>query len=292
MKYFCTGGVGSIGSEIVSYLISKKAKVKVYDNNEFRIFECHNKYPNVEYVVGDVRDRDKLEMEMKGCDIVIHAAALKHVFLCYENSIEAVKTNIIGTQNVIDSAIKNNVKKVLYISTDKAVEPISIMGATKFIGERLIISANKEKVDVFFGKSKIAMLGTRFSVVRFGNVEGTSGSVIPIFENQIIEGGPVTVTHPEMTRFMMHPKDAIRLIFKALEMMKGGEIFVLKMKDIKIMDLAKKMVKEGQYLPHRGKTWEIPIKITGMKPGEKIHEELMTAEEKLKAKETKDMWII
>jgi UDP-N-acetylglucosamine 4,6-dehydratase len=280
VKYFCTGAVGSIGSEIVDYLVSKKQQVKGYDNNEFRVFEAGQKTRtgsmekrlNVEYVIGDIRDKDKLEMAMKGCDIVIHAAALKHVYLCYENSIEAVKTNIIGTQNVIDAAIKNNVKKVLYISTDKAVNPISIMGATKFIGERLVLSANGE---------------TRFSVVRFGNVRDTSGSVIPIFERQIREDGPVTVTHPEMTRFMMHPLDAVRLIFKALNMMKGGEIFIFKMDEVKIIDLAKKMIERNTHW-----TKDIKIVITGIKPGEKIHEILMTPEERYKARETKDMWII
>lgn len=291
MKYFVTGGCGSIGSEIVKELVRRKRCVKVYDNNEFRIFECMQENPTVEYVIGDIRDAEKLEMAMKGCDIVIHAAALKHVYLCYENSIEAVKTNILGTQNIIDCAIKNNIKKVLYISTDKAVNPISIMGATKFIGERLILSANKESVDVFFGRKKIDTIGTKFSVVRFGNVEETSGSVIPIFEEQIRKGGPVTVTHPEMTRFMMHPKDAVRLIFKSLNMMKGGEIFVLKMEEISIMNLAAKMIKNyyrGTPLENKG----IPIVISGMKPGEKLHEALMTPEERYKAKETKDMWII
>jgi FlaA1/EpsC-like NDP-sugar epimerase len=257
--------VGSIGSEIVSYLISKKAQVKVYDNNEFRIFECSQKYPQVEYVVGDVRDRDKLEMEMKGCDIVIHAAALKHVFLCYENSIEAVKTNILGTQNVIDSAIKSGVKKVLYISTDKAVNPISVMGATKFIGERLVLSAN--------GK-------TKFSVVRFGNVKGTSGSIIPIWYKQVSEGKPITITKGNPFRFFMSKEDSIKLIFKALNLMKGGEIFVFKMEEKNIESYA-------DFLFPRAKKIYID-----MRPGEKIHEELMTAEEKLKAKETKDMWII
>lgn len=271
MKTFVTGGCGSIGSEIVSYLVSKKQQVKVFDNNELRIFETQQnkklgseeKRLNVEYVIGDVRDKDKVESEMKGCDIVIHAAALKHVYLCYENAIESVKTNIIGTQNIIDAAIKNNVKKVLFISTDKAVNPISIMGATKFIGERLVLSANGN---------------TKFSVVRFGNVIGTSGSVLKIWEKQLSEGESLTVTHKDMTRFMMSKEDAIRLIFQALKQMKGGEIFIFKMEEYNIYQMAN--------------DYNLPIKITGIRPGEKIHEELMTAEERIKAKETKDMWII
>ena len=213
-------------------------------------------------------------MEMRGYDVVIQAAALKHVFLCYENAIESVKTNIIGTQNIIEAAIKTGVKKVILISTDKAVNPISIMGATKFIAERLILSANCSK--------------TKFSVIRFGNVKYTSGSVIPIFEEQIRNVGPVTISHTECKRFMIHPNDAIRKIFKAIDVMKGGEIFVPKMEEYNIMELAEKMIKEKR-LPY-GKN--IEVKITGLKPGEKIREELLTPEERFKAKETKDMWII
>jgi len=283
MKYFISGATGSIGSMIVDYLAEKKQDVKGLTHSEFRTFEAQQKTRcgslekrlNVDYVIGDIRDKDKLEFEMRGYDIVIHCAALKHVYLCYENAIESVKTNIIGTQNIIEAAIKTGIKKVILISTDKAVNPISVMGATKFIAERLILSANNN------GK-------TKFSVVRLGNVEGTSGSVIPIFEKQIREGGPVTVTHPEMTRFMMHPLDVVRLIFKALGMMEGGEIFVPKMDEIKILDMAKKMIERREQLIPT----EIKIVITGMKPGEKIHEELLTPSERYKAKETKDMWII
>jgi FlaA1/EpsC-like NDP-sugar epimerase len=218
---------------------------------------------------------------MEDIDIVYHAAALKHVPLCEYNPFEAIKTNVLGTQNVIEAALNTGVKKVINISTDKAVNPVNTMGATKLLAEKLITDANFYK-----GPSK-----TIFSCVRFGNVLYSRGSVVPLFEQQIKDKKMVTMTDPMMTRFMMSIDNTINLVFKATLMAKGGEIFILKMPVVKLGDLTdvviKKYSEEYGYKPNQIKKQTI-----GSRPGEKMYEELMTETEAKKAFETDDMLII
>ncbi|NQV08809.1 polysaccharide biosynthesis protein, partial [Candidatus Woesearchaeota archaeon] len=204
--------------------------------------------------------------------------ALKHVPLCEYNPFEAMKTNVVGTQNIINTARELKVENLVYISTDKAVNPISTMGTTKLLGEKLISDAS-------------LILGTKFTSVRFGNVLGSDGSVIPLFESQIKKGGPVTLTSYEMTRFFMSLSDAVSLVLKSAEISIGGEITILKMKAIKISDLAQSMIE--LLAPKYGyKPEDVKIKEIGLRAGEKLYEALMTEEEAAAAKETDDMFII
>jgi UDP-N-acetylglucosamine 4,6-dehydratase/5-epimerase len=280
-----TGGTGSIGSEIVRLVLKYNPKVvRIFSRDESKQFELEQEighYENVRFLIGDIRDKDRLHRAFEDVDIVFHAAAMKHVPACEYNPFEAVKTNVMGTQNVIDAALKNNVEKVIAISTDKASSPISTMGATKLLAEKLIIDANYYK-----GHGKAV-----FSCVRFGNVMGSRGSVIPLFENQIRKGGPVTVTDPEMKRFMMSISQAVDLVFKATKISQGGEIFIFKMPVVKLDDLTKVMI---EYLaPKYGhEPEEIQIKNIGIRNGEKMYEHLMTAEEAHYAYETEDMFIV
>lgn len=265
-----TGGCGSIGSEIVRQLITKKpTRIRVFDHNEAGQFELGQKLnsPLLRHLIGDIRDGKRLKRASEGVDMIFHAAALKHVPLCEYNPFEAVDTNVTGSKHVVEAAIFNKVDRVVGISTDKAVNPISTMGATKLLSEKLIINAP-------IGESL-----TRFSCVRFGNVLDTTGSVIPTFRQQIKEGGPVTITSPEMTRFFMSIPQAADLILQAAEKMKGREIFVLKMYGLRIIDLAEVMIEE--LAPLYGKRPEdIPIEIIGIRPGEKLYEALFTEEER------------
>lgn len=262
-----TGGCGSIGSEIVKKLLDFDVKtIRIYDNNESRLFEMEQelKTKKIRPLIGDVRDNNRLQRATENVDIIFHAAALKHVPLCEYNPFEAVKTNILGTENVISAALQEEIDKLVLISTDKAVNPTNVMGASKLLAEKITISANN-----FKGKKK-----TSFCSVRFGNVLNSNGSVIPLFKNQIKKGGPVTVTEPDMTRFFMNIPHAVNLVLKAGFFSKGGETFILKMPTVKIGDLAKATIE--QYAPEYGyNNSDIEIKIIGKRPGEKMHEELM-----------------
>lgn len=279
-----TGGVGSIGSELVRTLLSYDPhSVRIFDNNESGLFDLEQDLasPKIRLFIGDIRDKDRLTMAMEGVDIVFHAAALKHVPLCEFNPFDAVKTNVIGTQNVLDAAFTQEVQKVITISTDKAVNPSNVMGATKLLAERLTISANHYR-----GNKK-----TVFSCVRFGNVLNSRGSVVPLFMKQIRKGGPITVTHPEMKRFLMDIPSAIRLICVAGFLSQGDEIFILKMPAIRIIDLAEVM--RDVYAPQYGlEPNEILINIVGVRCGEKINEILLTSDEATSAFENKEMFLI
>lgn len=279
-----TGGVGSIGNEIVrSILECNPEAVRVLDNNETGLFDLEMglQSEKIRLFVGDVKDKERLIRAVEGVDIVFHAAALKHVPLCEYNPFEAVKTNVYGTQNLIDVAIDEEVEKFITISTDKAVNPINVMGATKLLAEKLTISAN-----FYRGKRKTAL-----SCVRFGNVLDTRGSVIPLFRKQIQNGGPLTVTDLNMTRFMMSIPKAVKLVLKSAEMAKGGEIFIFKMSALRIGDLAEAMIQESA--PEYGYTHnEIKIKNIGKRPGEKLYEELMIEEEAENAYEDEEMFIV
>jgi len=283
-KILVIGGAGSIGSELVRQLAKYKTKVvRVLDNNETGLYDLQNELNDktLRFLVGDIRDIDRLKVAMDDIDYVFHAAAFKHVHYSEYNPFESVKTNIIGTQNVINAALVKGVKKVISISTDKAVNPSSTMGTTKLLTEKLITAANYYK-----GTKK-----TVFSSVRFGNVLGSRGSVVPLFLKQISQGGPVTVTSENMTRFMMSIEQAVELVLKAAKYAKGGEIFVLKMASLRIKDLAEVLIETcaPKFLIDPEK---IKIEIVGKRPGEKDYEELMTSEEVSTVLELEDMYVL
>lgn len=265
------GGTGSIGSEIVRQLLKYEPKqVRIYSRGETKQFYLHQELGDDEknltilrFLIGDIRDKDRLDRAFNDIDIVFHAAALKHVSFCEMNPFEAIKTNIHGTQNVIDLAIDHEVEKVIAISSDKAVYPNTIMGITKLMMERMITSAVN-----YSGIPKI-----KFTAVRFGNVINSRGSVIPLWIEQIKKGKPVTITDPKMERYFMGIHDAVKLVFVAATTMLGSEIFVLKMPKYNINDLAKEVIKRF------GNGSENKIKIVGAREREKIDEKLFTEEE-------------
>ncbi|MBI5061106.1 MAG: polysaccharide biosynthesis protein [Candidatus Aenigmarchaeota archaeon] len=277
-----TGGCGSIGSEIVKQLLDYDVKrIRVFDHNESGQFHLQERLQNdkLRTLIGNIRDKERLKWAMKDVDIVFHAAALKHVPICEYNPFEAVATNVYGTQNVIDVAREEGVEKVMLISTDKAVNPINTMGATKLLCEKLILNA------------PIGDIKTAFSCVRFGNVLNSDGSVIPIFKEQIKNGGPVTITSADMVRFFMSMQEAINLVLKATEKMMGREIFILKMQALRVIDLAEVMIEE--LAPKHGYQPEkIKIKVIGVRPGEKLRESLLTEEEALYAEDSDGMLVL
>lgn len=280
-----TGGTGSIGGGLVRRLLDFDPKViRVFSNDENALFVLKQElkeHNNLRFLVGDVRDKERLRRAIEDIEIVFHAAALKHVPLCEYNPFEAIKTNVIGTQNLLEAAIDENVEKVITISTDKAVNPAGVMGATKLLAERLTIAANYYK----------GFKRTVFSCVRFGNVLGSRGSVVQVFEKQIRNGDPVTLTDPSMVRFVMNIDRAIELVLKAAKMAMGEEIFILKMPALRIKNLAevmiRKLVPKYRYDPK-----DIEVRIIGKRKGEKLYEELMTEDEAKNAYETEDMLIV
>jgi UDP-N-acetylglucosamine 4,6-dehydratase len=255
-----TGGTGSFGKHFCKIMIEKyhPRVVRIYSRDELKQHEMRQQFGEeyIRYFIGDVRDADRLKRAMEGVDIVIHAAALKQVPACEYNPLEAVKTNIHGAQNVIEAAIDTGVKKVVALSTDKAVNPVNLYGATKLCADKIIIQGN----------SYSGPRGTRFSCVRYGNVIGSRGSVIPLFRAQK-KTGKITITDKRMTRFWLTLDQAVDLVLNALCHMQGGEIFVPKIPSMKIMDLAKAVAPECE------------IEVVGIRPGEKLHESLITEED-------------
>ncbi|MBI4595044.1 MAG: UDP-N-acetylglucosamine 4,6-dehydratase (inverting) [Candidatus Tectomicrobia bacterium] len=255
-----TGGTGSFGKHFCKIMLQKyhPKVIRVYSRDELKQFEMRQLFNDdrIRYFIGDVRDADRLKRAMEGVDLVVHAAALKQVPSCEYNPFEAVKTNIFGAKNIIDAAIDTNVKKVVALSTDKAVNPVNLYGATKLCADKIFIQGN----------SYSGPRGTRFSCVRYGNVIGSRGSVIPVFKEQR-KLGKVTITDNRMTRFWITLDQAVELVINALHHMQGGEIFVPKIPSMEIVDLAKAIAPECE------------IEIIGIRPGEKIHEILITEEE-------------
>ena len=279
-RILVTGACGTVGSELVRQLLEsdyRPAEVIALDNNESELFFLEQRFlfdSRASFFLADVRDRDKLCRKMQGVEIIFHVAAFKHVILCERSPFEAVQTNIVGVQNIIYAACENQVKKVIFTSSDKAVNPTSVMGTSKLMGEKLITAAN----------SNLRDKGPIFASTRFGNVLGSRGSVIPIFQEQIKKGGPVTLTDPGMTRFIMSIREAVRLVIDSAGLARGGEVFVTKMPVISIKDLAKVMIQE--LAPVYGHDPDkIKIINLGVKPGEKIYEELMSPEETRRAVE-------
>ncbi|MBW2455345.1 MAG: SDR family NAD(P)-dependent oxidoreductase, partial [Deltaproteobacteria bacterium] len=267
-----TGVCGTIGQALVERLVQTEvAEIVGLDNAEGPMFFAQQAYrhdPRVRLFLGDVRDRDTLIHRMHGIDVVLHTAAYKHVHLCEESPNDAVMTNIHGVQNVVEAANARGVERVLFTSSDKAVNPTNVMGTSKLMGERLMTGASAACRDG----------GPVFASCRFGNVVGSHGSVVPLFRQQIEAGGPVTVTDPTMTRFIMSRQQAAQLVLDSTLLAKGGEAFVTKMPVICIADLAAVMVDE--LAPQAGYDPKaIPIEIIGPRPGEKMYEELMNSEE-------------
>jgi FlaA1/EpsC-like NDP-sugar epimerase len=280
-----TGGCGSIGSQITKRALDFGADtVRVLENDEAGLFNLQQEIEDTDRLrtlLGDIRDRDRLRLALEGIDIVFHAAALKHVELNEYNPFEAVQTNVQGTQNLVRAALEEEVESFIAVSTDKASNPKSVMGATKLLSERLVIAANAYK----------GQRDTEFSCVRFGNVLGSSGSVIPLFYEQIKSGGPVTVTDLKMTRFLMPIEEAVDLVFSANERMNGGEVFVLKMPTFDVGTLAETMI--SAYGPAIGNPPDtVEIEIIGPRPGERMHEKLISKDELQNSVEQSDMFII
>lgn len=267
-----TGVCGTVGQELLRQIVAKGPREIIgLDNNESELFfltEEYRNHGNVRLYLSDMRDRDELMRKMKGIDIVLHAAALKHVILCEHSPRDAVQTNIIGTQNIIDASIAAGAKRVLFTSSDKAVNPTNVMGTSKLMGERLITAANAHSRDD----------GPIFASTRFGNVLGSRGSVIPLFKRQIEAGGPVTLTDPDMTRFIMTLEQAVSLVTESVFLAHGGEVFVTKMPIARIEDLASVMI-EILAPRHGHDPAGIELKVIGTKAGEKLYEELMNDEE-------------
>jgi len=279
------GGTGTIGQALVNKLISCNPKViRILSRDEFKQYQMQQKLgdcKNIRFLLGDVREKDRVYKAMHNIDIVFDMAALKHVPACEYNPFEAVKTNVLGTQNVIECAIESKVKKVIYASSDKAVSPTNTMGATKLLAERLIASADYWKG----GNTPV------FAAVRFGNVIGSRGSVVPLWEEQILNKKEITITDPNMTRFMISIDAAVELTLKACEVAKGGEIFVLKMPVIRLGDLAEAVIEMvcGRY---GIEPCEVRKKTIGLRPGEKMYEELMTEDESQYVMEYEDMYAV
>ncbi|MDF1819148.1 MAG: polysaccharide biosynthesis protein [Immundisolibacteraceae bacterium] len=274
-RVLVTGASGTVGSELIKVLLTdplyEPAEVIGIDQNESELFfleQNHVDDQRANFFVANIRDQDALNEIARGVDIILHAAALKHVSLCERSPLEAVQSNIVGVENVISAALKNNVSNLVFTSSDKAVNPTNVMGTSKLMGERLITAAN----------SRHRGSGPVFSSTRFGNVLGSSGSVIPIFHKQIALGGPVTLTDSEMTRFIMSVDEAVRLVLDSVELARGGEVFITKMPVARIEDIAQVMIAElAERYGHQRDN--IEIKVIGSKPGEKLYEELMSHEE-------------
>lgn len=255
-----TGGTGSWGNELTKQLLTKEpAEIRIFSRGELAQVNMQRKFRDkrLKFLIGDIRDPEAVEYAVKNVDYVFHLAALKHVPICEEQPLEAIKTNIDGTAILIQAAMKNNVKMVIDVSTDKAVDPLNLYGMTKAVGEKLIVQANKRSE------------GTRFLCVRAGNVLGSNGSVVPLFIEQVKGFNKVTVTNTEMTRYFLTLPEAIELLFKAAEGSFGGEIFVMKMPSCRIMDLA------GVLIEAYGNE-DTKIEIAKTRPGEKLHEVLLS----------------
>ncbi|MBI4657245.1 MAG: UDP-N-acetylglucosamine 4,6-dehydratase (inverting) [Verrucomicrobia bacterium] len=268
-----TGGTGSFGRKFTDIVLREysPAKLIIFSRDELKQLEMRvaHSEPPMRFFIGDVRDRERLVRAMQEVDIVVHAAALKQVPACEYNPLEAVKTNVIGAGNVIEAAIDQGVKKVMAVSTDKAVNPVNVYGATKLCAEKLFVQGN----------SYSGLKGTRFSCVRYGNVLGSRGSVIPVFEEQR-RNGKITITDKRMTRFWLTLEQGVRFVIRCIDLMQGGEVFVPRIPSMRIMDLAEAVAPDCE------------IEFTGIRPGEKLHEVLLSSDEARSAVQVDDMYVI
>jgi UDP-N-acetylglucosamine 4,6-dehydratase len=269
-----TGGTGSFGRKFVEVLLKEyhPERLIIYSRDELKQHEMRTSgfnHPNLRYFIGDIRDLPRLQRAFNGVDIVVHAAALKQVPACEYNPMEAIKTNILGSSNVVDAALDAGVEKVLALSTDKAVNPVNLYGATKLAAEKLMVQSN-----AYAGGTN-----TRFSCVRYGNVVGSRGSVVPLFLNQR-DSGEVTLTDERMTRFWIPLDQGVRFVIRCIEEMQGGEVFVPKIPSMKMVDLAHAIAPDAK------------IKIIGIRPGEKLHEVLISEDEARTTVELEDMYVV
>lgn len=278
-KILITGGTGSYGRFLAEFLLnnSDAKKIVIFSRDELKQFEMNkifpeHKFKNIRYILGDIRDKQRLQLALKDIDYVFHAAALKHVKAAEYNPLEFVKTNIIGSQNLIECCLNSNVQKVLALSTDKASSPTNLYGATKLCADKLFTSANNIK-----GNQNI-----KFSVLRYGNVLGSRGSVLKEFYDQIILDKKISLRHKNMTRFIITVEEAIKFSIKCLLKMKGSEIFVPKLDSIRILDLARILLKNNSK----------KIKITAPLTGEKIHEEMISIHDSPRTFMLNNMFII
>ncbi len=270
-----TGGTGSFGKQYTRTLLERyrPRRLVIYSRDELKQFEMQQDFhaPCMRYFIGDVRDRERLVQAMSGVDFVIHAAALKQVPAAEYNPMECIKTNIHGAENVIHAALANNVEKVIALSTDKAASPINLYGATKLVSDKLFVAANN-----IAGGHK-----TRFAVARYGNVVGSRGSVVPFFRKLIAEGSDhLPITDPRMTRFWITLQQGVDFVLKNFSRMHGGEIFVPKIPSVKVVDLARAMGPQ------------IPQKVVGIRPGEKLHEVMCPADDAHLTLEFEDHYVI
>jgi UDP-N-acetylglucosamine 4,6-dehydratase len=268
-----TGGTGSFGRKFAEIVLREyePRKLIIFSRDELKQQEMREDFPAspVRYFIGDVRDRDRLHRAMNGVDIVVHAAAMKQVPACEYNPMEAVRTNVFGAQNVIDAAIDQGVDRVLAISTDKAVNPVNLYGATKLCAEKLFVQGN-----AYAGPE-----GTRFSCTRYGNVMGSRGSVIPVFQKQQANG-EITITDERMTRFWITLDQGVRFVIRCIEQMQRGEVFVPKIPSMRILDLASAVAPGCK------------VNIIGIRPGEKLHEVLVSSDEARNTVELDDMYVV
>lgn len=269
-----TGGTGSFGKKLVEIMLKEyhPQKLIVFSRDELKQHEMRAAgfdHPTLRYFIGDVRDQSRLRRAFEGVDIIVHTAALKQVPACEYNPMEAIKTNILGSSNVIDAALDVGVKKVLALSTDKAVNPVNLYGATKLAAEKLFVQSN------FYAGDKL----TRFSCTRYGNVVGSRGSVVPLFIKQRINGS-ITITDDRMTRFWISLEQGVCFVISCIEEMRGGEVFVPKIASMSILDLAKVIAPQAD------------VKITGIRPGEKLHEVLISEDEARTAVELNDRYVV
>lgn len=269
-----TGGTGSFGSKFTEIVLNgyKPKKIIIYSRDELKQYEMQQRlrnHKNIRFFIGDVRDKDRLSMALRDVDFILHAAALKQVPAMEYNPAEAIKTNTIGAMNIIDAAIGHNIKKVIALSTDKACNPINLYGATKLCSDKLFIAGNS-----YSGSAK-----TAFSVVRYGNVAGSRGSVVPFFMQKIKEG-VLPITDKRMTRFFITLDQAVDFVIRCFEIMHGGELFVPKIPSVKIAELARVMAPACE------------IKFTGIRPGEKLHEAMISEDDARNTLEFKDYYIV
>ena len=269
-----TGGTGSFGKKFVEVMLREyhPKKLIVYSRDELKQLEMRAAgfdHPSLRYFIGDVRDQERLRRAMHGVDIVVHAAALKQVPACEYNPMEAIKTNIMGTSNVIEAALDSGVEKVMSLSTDKAVNPVNLYGATKLAAEKLVVQSN----------AYAAGTASRYSCVRYGNVVGSRGSVVPVFIQQR-SSGKLTITDERMTRFWLSLEQGVHFVIRCIEQMHGGEVFVPKIPSMKVLDLARAIA------PHAR------VEVIGIRPGEKLHEVLISEDEARTAVELGDMFVV
>jgi UDP-N-acetylglucosamine 4,6-dehydratase len=269
-----TGGTGSFGKACLDVLLTQHnpRAVRVFSRDELKQWELQARYPDesrLRWFIGDIRDRDRLVRATKGCDVIIHAAALKQVPACEYNPFEAVQTNIVGAENIVAAAIDNDVPFTIQLSTDKAVNPVNLYGATKLAAEKIVIQGNAYAADSV----------ARFANVRYGNVVGSRGSVVPVFLSQA-ERGELTITDERMTRFWITLPQAVDFVLTRLDMMQGGEVFVPKIPSMRVTDIAAAVAPEAQRV------------ITGIRPGEKLHEVLLTEDESRHARDLDDSYVI